>query len=426
MKRNAESCSGVFIKRAKTEPDESHKRKGPRKFKGGRKLQTKQIRCGTPAHVAFFPQTRATKLWRSEANSHRKKQMIESNAKNICACLLKLSMNNTEAFSRLAALSKLQVVREYERIRSKVAIVVGVGGVGSVAAEMLARCAIGKLIVFDYDIVEMANMNRMFFTPDQVGMLKVDAAKDTIHKITLGQTEVIGVNGNICQVDMYEKFIATIRKNQGGNLIVLCCVDNYAARVTVNRACLETNQVWFESGVSETAMSGHIQFMNPGHSACFECAPPAIIASNGDEKNILRPGVCAASLPTTMSIIAGLLVQNALKYLLGFGTIGGCVGYEAMKDFFPVYQMRANPDCVSDACRTHQEHAALHASKDQGVSNEPCEQVTSEPEHEENSWGIEVVSEEEEVPIQNACNGNDRPELGKLSVDDLRTRLKRK
>ena len=38
--------------------------------------------------------------------------------------------------------------------------VVGIGGVGSVAAEMLTRCGIGKLLLFDYDKVELANMNR--------------------------------------------------------------------------------------------------------------------------------------------------------------------------------------------------------------------------------------------------------------------------
>ena len=46
--------------------------------------------------------------------------------------------------------------------------VVGVGGVGSVTAEMLTRCGIGKLILFDYDKVELANMNRLFFQPHQV------------------------------------------------------------------------------------------------------------------------------------------------------------------------------------------------------------------------------------------------------------------
>lgn len=51
-------------------------------------------------------------------------------------------------------------------------MVVGVGGVGSVLCEMLTRCGIGKLIMYDYDKVELANMNRyiywlcrLFFTP---------------------------------------------------------------------------------------------------------------------------------------------------------------------------------------------------------------------------------------------------------------------
>ena len=47
---------------------------------------------------------------------------------------------------------------------------VGVGGVGSVTSEMLTRCGVGKLILFDYDKVELANMNRLFFTPEQSGI----------------------------------------------------------------------------------------------------------------------------------------------------------------------------------------------------------------------------------------------------------------
>ena len=37
-----------------------------------------------------------------------------------------------------------------------------------------------QLLLFDYDRVEMANMNRLFFTPDQVGLSKVDAAVATL------------------------------------------------------------------------------------------------------------------------------------------------------------------------------------------------------------------------------------------------------
>ncbi len=56
----------------------------------------------------------------------------------------------------------------------------------------------------------------------------------------------------------------------------------------------------------------------------FPCSllPPAPIPGI-DERTLKREGVCAASLPTTMGIVAGLLVQNSLKYLLHFGQVGG-------------------------------------------------------------------------------------------------------
>lgn len=52
------------------------------------------------------------------------------------------------------------IVENYEQIAKKTVVVVGVGGVGSVTCEMLTRIGTGKLIMFDYDKVEIANMNR--------------------------------------------------------------------------------------------------------------------------------------------------------------------------------------------------------------------------------------------------------------------------
>lgn len=37
-----------------------------------------------------------------------------------------------------------------------------------------------QLILFDYDKVELANMNRLFFQPHQAGFSKVEAAKHTL------------------------------------------------------------------------------------------------------------------------------------------------------------------------------------------------------------------------------------------------------
>ena len=159
---------------------------------------------------------------------------------------------------------------------------------------------------------------------------------------------------NICTIDNYDQFKDRIGNGGLGSnqkvSLVLSCVDNYAARMTINRACNELDQVWFESGVSENAMSGHIQWLIPGETACFACAPPLVIADDGDENQIKRDGVCAASLPTTMGIIAGFLSQTVLKYLLDFGEVSQFLGYNAFTDFFPKYPLSANPECSDKKC----------------------------------------------------------------------------
>jgi ubiquitin-like modifier-activating enzyme 5 len=60
---------------------------------------------------------------------------------------------DTNPYSRLMALKRMGIVENYEQIRDATCIIVGVGGVGSVVAEMLTRSGIGKLILYDYDKV---------------------------------------------------------------------------------------------------------------------------------------------------------------------------------------------------------------------------------------------------------------------------------
>lgn len=63
-------------------------------------------------------------------------------------------MVDSNPYSRLMALQRMGIVKDYQRIRDKTIAVVGVGGVGSVAAEMLTRCGIGRLLLYDYDKVQ--------------------------------------------------------------------------------------------------------------------------------------------------------------------------------------------------------------------------------------------------------------------------------
>ncbi|XP_032091057.1 ubiquitin-like modifier-activating enzyme 5 isoform X1 [Thamnophis elegans] len=308
-------------------------------------------------------------------------------------------VTDSNPYSRLMALKRMGIVKDYEKIRSFAVAIVGIGGIGSVTAEMLTRCGIGKLLLFDYDKVELANMNRLFFQPQQAGLSKVKAAEHTLRNINPDVCFEVH-NYNITTVDNFQHFMNRISNGgleEGKSVdLLLSCVDNFEARMAINTACNEIGQIWMESGVSENAVSGHIQLIIPGESACFACAPPLVVAANIDEKTLKREGVCAASLPTTMGVVAGLLVQNVLKYLLNFGIVSFYLGYNALQDFFPTMTMKPNPQCSDRNCRMQQEQY----KKKEAVNLEE-ESIDQEDEivHEDNDWGIELVSEisEEEL-----------------------------
>lgn len=57
----------------------------------------------------------------------------------------------------------------------------GVGGVGSFAAEALVRSGLGRIILIDYDIIDISNLNRQVHaTLKTVGQYKVDAMRDRL------------------------------------------------------------------------------------------------------------------------------------------------------------------------------------------------------------------------------------------------------
>jgi len=302
-------------------------------------------------------------------------------------------------YSRLMALQRMGIVKDYEKIREKTVAVVGVGGVGSVACEMLTRCGIGGLLMYDYDTVELANMNRLFFRPEHAGMTKTDAAVKTLREIN-PDVNFESYHMNITTVDGFDNFVKSITKDGDGKTsrvdLVLSCVDNYEARMVINQACLELEQTWMESGVSEDAVSGHIQLVEPGYTACFECVPPLVVASGIDEKTLKREGVCAASLPTTMGMVAGFLIQNTLKYLLNFGHVSSYLGYNAMKDYFPTMEIQPNPGCSNNLCCKLQVKYA-DSRKQRVLDKEKAATAQEEdagPLHEDNEWSISVVDDD--------------------------------
>lgn len=63
------------------------------------------------------------------------------------------------------------------------AAVCGLGGLGSNIAVSLARAGLGRLFLVDFDCVDISNLNRQQYFPDQLGMPKTEALSDTLHRI---------------------------------------------------------------------------------------------------------------------------------------------------------------------------------------------------------------------------------------------------
>jgi len=62
-----------------------------------------------------------------------------------------------------------------EQLASKRVAIVGLGGVGAYAAEMLARAGIGSMVIVDCDIINPSNKNRQLLALDStMGMAKCD------------------------------------------------------------------------------------------------------------------------------------------------------------------------------------------------------------------------------------------------------------
>lgn len=98
---------------------------------------------------------------------------------------------------RFGGLRRLYGVAGYERLRGLHLAVVGLGGVGSWAAEALARSGVASLTLIDLDQVAESNINRQVHALDTtVGMAKVEALKQRIAHIHPG-----------CRVHAVEEFI---------------------------------------------------------------------------------------------------------------------------------------------------------------------------------------------------------------------------
>lgn len=119
-------------------------------------------------------------------------------------------------------------------LTEKCVLVLGVGGVGGYVVESLVRSGIGKIIIVDFDTIDVTNINRQIIALDStIGMKKVDVLESRIKDI----------NSN-CIVKKIDKFIDTNNFNDLFNenidFFVDAC-DTVSVKKMVITECIKRN-----------------------------------------------------------------------------------------------------------------------------------------------------------------------------------------
>jgi tRNA A37 threonylcarbamoyladenosine dehydratase len=120
-------------------------------------------------------------------------------------------------------------------------VVVGLGGVGSFAAEAIARCGVGRMILIDKDRVDITNVNRQLIAlRSTVGSMKADVMKARILDInqeaiveahtvayseeTADSFDFSGVDVIVDAIDSIDDKVALIRNAVSAEIPVVSCM----------------------------------------------------------------------------------------------------------------------------------------------------------------------------------------------------------
>ena len=151
---------------------------------------------------------------------------------------------------------------------SKASVVcIGAGGIISHIAPTLCRKGIGKITLLDRDIVEVSNLNRQRFYPEDVGKNKALALAEHLQRECIAATEIRGYSQTIES--------AIQRRMNLGCDVAVCGVDNNPARVAASRFFRTNGTAVIFTAVSRDCDHGYV-FVQEPKNACIGCLFPDI------------------------------------------------------------------------------------------------------------------------------------------------------
>ncbi|WP_269521213.1 HesA/MoeB/ThiF family protein [Alteromonas sp. BMJM2] len=152
-----------------------------------------------------------------------------------------LNKDDIRRYSRQLLLNEIDEEGQ-SNLRSAHAVVIGLGGLGTLASRFLVGAGVGNITLIDGDIVEVSNLQRQVtYNETHLGDLKAKALSNELHKVD-PSIHITSKSLFACK--------RNLQKLIGSATCVLDCTDSVAIRKDINAACIAAKKPLFIAAAS--------------------------------------------------------------------------------------------------------------------------------------------------------------------------------
>jgi adenylyltransferase/sulfurtransferase len=234
-------------------------------------------------------------------------------------------------YSRQIMLPAIDIEGQERLLNAKV-LIVGLGGLGSPAALYLAAAGVGELILADFDSVELSNLQRQIaHDTNSLGRLKVDSAADRLRAINPD----VRIKPLAIQLDSDNLPALTASVD-----VVLDGCDNFATRLAVNAACVQTRTPLISGAAIRLEGQLAVYRLDRPGGPCYRCLFPDSpeIAETCSETGVIAP---------LTGVVGSLQALEAIKLLAGgkTGLDDQLLLFDALHTDWRRLRIPADPEC---------------------------------------------------------------------------------
>lgn len=233
-------------------------------------------------------------------------------------------------YSRQIMLPALEYEGQQRLLNSRT-LIIGMGGLGAPASMYLAAAGVGHLVIVDFDVVDLSNLQRQIIhTTHTIGQPKTDSAWTTLNALN-PDIRIDALNQMLEGDELAEQV-------QQAD-VVIDASDNFATRFALNSICRTTGTP-LVSGAA-IRMEGQVSvFSGKEGDPCYRCLYPdeGQVGDTCSENGVLAPVV---------GIIGSIQATEAIKILTGMGStlVGQLLILDALHMQWRSLKLKPDPRC---------------------------------------------------------------------------------